>query len=103
MDIKFLYFSIIYLVISGCASSDNNSGNLSGKELFENNCAQCHGNDGRLCNSGATDLSLSNLSDEECKDRIKNGINTMPPMGEVLGSEKNVEAVVQYIKTLRKK
>jgi mono/diheme cytochrome c family protein len=86
---------------NGQANGNNSS--LSGKELYENNCTQCHGGDGKLGNSGATDLSMSVLSDDESKNRIKNGLNAMPPMAELLGSEANIDSVVQYIKTLRTK
>lgn len=78
-----------------------NANQITGKALYENNCIQCHGTDGKLGNSGATDLSKSVLSDEESKNRIRNGLNAMPPMAEVLGSESNIDSVVQYIKSFR--
>lgn len=95
-----LFFSTLILSCSSQSGQGNGSVS-SGKALYENNCAQCHGEDGKLGKSGATDLSMSNLTDNESKNRIKNGLNAMPPMAEVLGSEANIDSVVQYIKTFR--
>jgi cytochrome c6 len=97
--IVLLFFST--LIISCSSQNVEGNGSVSGKALYENNCAQCHGEDGKLGKSGATDLSMSNLTDNESKNRIKNGLNAMPPMAEVLGSEANIDSVVQYIKTFR--
>ena len=105
MVLKVVPFLSLFFCCLSCSSkeaSDGSNGNQSaGKTLYENNCIQCHGTDGKLGNSGATDLSMSVLSDEESKNRIKNGLNAMPPMAEVLGSEANVDSVVQYIKSFR--
>lgn len=106
MVLKNIPLILLVTFITSCSSSSvENSiviSKISGQELYEKNCAQCHGTDGKLGNSGATDLSMSVLSDEACKKRIKNGLNAMPPMAEVLGSEANIDSVVQYIKTFRK-
>ncbi len=98
--------SIAALTLSCSNQNGQSNGSVSsstGKTLYETNCAQCHGSDGKLGNSGATDLSVSVLSDDESKNRIKNGLNAMPPMAELLGSEANIDSVVQFIKTLRTK
>lgn len=105
MVLKFGSLVGLFVFCLSCSSKqdgDNASGTQSvGKTLYDNNCTQCHGSDGKLGNSGATDLSTSVLSDEESKKRIKNGRNAMPPMAEVLGSEANMDSVVNYIKTFR--
>lgn len=74
----------------------------SGKELFEQNCASCHGTDGKLGNSGAKDLTKSNLSDPEILKIIEEGKNGMPPMKGILETDENIVSVQEYIKKLRK-
>jgi mono/diheme cytochrome c family protein len=105
MVLKVVSFLSLFVCCLSCSSKEASEGaneNQSiGKKLYDNNCAQCHGSDGKLGNSGATDLSKSVLPDEESKKRIKNGRNAMPPMAEVLGSEANIDSVVQYIKSFR--
>ncbi|MFO1427791.1 MAG: cytochrome-c oxidase, cbb3-type subunit III [Steroidobacteraceae bacterium] len=74
-----------------------------GRNLFANNCAACHGSDGR----GAT--GFPNLTDADWKwggapeaieTSIRDGRNgVMTPWGEVLGA-KGVDDVVAYVLTL---
>jgi len=75
----------------------------TGRRLFGNNCAMCHGSDGR----GAT--GFPNLADDEwlwgsSYDQIMTSINNgrvgaMPPWGPVLGEE-GVTEVVAYVQQL---
>jgi len=96
------------LVASSCSSepkvSDSGSKEKEpqAKELFEQNCASCHGVDGKLGNSGAKDLTKSNLSDEEIVKIINEGKNGMPPMKGILETDQNISAVAEYVKKLRK-
>jgi len=76
--------------------------NKHGQKLFTENCAQCHGNDGKLGASGASDLSASVLNDPELTKVITKGRNAMPGMGPILGKKKSINAVVDYVKELRK-
>jgi mono/diheme cytochrome c family protein len=76
--------------------------NKAGQKLFTENCAQCHGNDGKLGASGASDLSSSTLADAELTKVITEGRNAMPGMGPILGNKKSINAVVEYVKELRK-
>ncbi len=76
--------------------------NKVGQKLFTENCAQCHGNDGKLGASGASDLSASVLDDPELTKVITKGRNAMPGMGPILGKKKSINAVVDYVKELRK-
>ena len=69
--------------------------------LYQNNCAKCHGDDGKMGLAGAKDLSVSVLSDEETKAIIKNGKNAMSGYGKSL-SDAEISALAEYIKTLRK-
>ncbi len=75
-----------------------------GQKLFLNNCAQCHGSDGR----GAK--GFPNLADDDWlwgsgPDAIKLAVlegrqGMMPPMGEALGSPEMVENVANYVLSL---
>ncbi|MBU3724896.1 MAG: cytochrome-c oxidase, cbb3-type subunit III [Burkholderiaceae bacterium] len=75
-----------------------------GQRIFLNNCAQCHGSDGR----GAK--GFPNLTDNDwlwgnTADAIKTSVlagrnGVMPPMGAALGSPENVENVANYVLSL---
>jgi cytochrome c oxidase cbb3-type subunit 3 len=75
-----------------------------GQKLFINNCAQCHGSDGR----GAK--GFPNLADDDwlwgdSPEAIKLAIlegrqGMMPPMGAALGSPEMVENVAHYVLSL---
>lgn len=73
-------------------------GKVDGKALFINECAKCHGNDGKLGAAGAADLSTSTLSAEEHAQIIKNGKNTMPKFDAL--TDEQVKALTDYIATL---
>lgn len=74
----------------------------NGAELYVQHCTVCHGSDGKLGVSGAKDLTVSTLPDNEIIKMIETGKNAMPPMKEPLGSDDHVKAVAEYIKSLRK-
>ncbi len=76
--------------------------NTAGQDLYTENCAQCHGNDGKMGASGASDLSASTLDGAELTKVITEGRNAMPGMGPILGKKKSINAVVDYVKELRK-
>lgn len=75
-----------------------------GQRLFANNCAGCHGSDGR------GSVGFPNLADnawlyggaaDTIKMSIMNGRNgNMPPMGAALGGEEGVKAVATYVLSL---
>ena len=75
-----------YLFVTSCNSGSVSSSKAetdippSGKELYLENCAVCHGEDGKMGASGAKDLTVSTLSDNEVLKRINEGKNGMPPM-----------------------
>jgi len=70
----------------------------NGKEIFEQKCSLCHGNDGKLAAGGAKNLSVTQLSHSGIVDIITNGKNTMAAYKETLTSEQ-IEAVASYIET----
>jgi cytochrome c oxidase cbb3-type subunit 3 len=75
-----------------------------GQRLFLNNCAQCHGSDGR------GSLGFPNLTDSEwmwggshdqIKETITNGRNgVMPPMAAAVGTADDVRNVAHYVLSL---
>ncbi|MFO0494334.1 MAG: c-type cytochrome [Flavobacteriia bacterium] len=107
---KLLFFSSI-LVLFSCSSKGSvkennelveNEEEFSGKELYLQQCALCHGEDGKLGASGAKDLSVSKLDAAGMRSIIMKGKNGMPPMQELLGSEENVRKVIEHIQKLKK-
>ncbi len=74
---------------------------IMGKQLFNSNCIICHGDDGKLGQAGAKDLSISKLSKEEIVSIVTTGRNSMPPYKKYFTPEE-IEAIADYVKTLRK-
>lgn len=75
-----------------------------GERMFMNYCAQCHGSDARG-NKGYPNLLdadwLYGGEPDAIKQTIMAGrIGMMPPMGAALGSDKDVEAVAHYVRSL---
>lgn len=75
-----------------------------GQRLFLNNCAQCHGSDGRGA-KGFPNLAdqdwLWGSSPEAIKISVLEGRQgVMPPMGAALGSPEAVENVAHYVLSL---
>jgi len=100
-------FGPIYAKFAAMSIPDiaNDAAALSiGQKLFVNNCAQCHGSDGR----GAK--GFPNLADDDwlwgnSPDAIKHAIvngrqGMMPAMGAALGSPEMVENVAHYVLSL---
>ncbi len=71
---------------------------INGNEIYQEKCALCHGNDGKLGMSGAKDITVTNLSHSDIVSLITNGKNTMPAFNSTLNSEQ-IEAVTNYIET----
>lgn len=72
-----------------------------GKLVYNSKCVNCHGGDGKLGLSGAKDLSITQLTAEQQKDLIRKGKTMMPPFGIEVLSDAQVDAVVQYVATLK--
>ena len=74
-------------------------GVVDGKALFINECAKCHGTDGKLGLVGSADLSLTKLSVEELSSVIKNGKGTMPKFDYL--TEAEIAGLTDYIAKLK--
>lgn len=72
-----------------------------GEELFNANCALCHGRKGDLGMNGAKDLTVTRLTRAEMITMVSNGKGAMMPYKNVL-TPKQIEAVVDHVRTLRK-
>ncbi|MEZ4776997.1 MAG: SirB2 family protein [Bacteroidia bacterium] len=72
-----------------------------GKALFERNCIVCHGAAGNMQGSGAKDLTISELDATAMKTLVLKGKNAMPAY-EKFYSAPEIDAVVQYVRTLKK-
>jgi cytochrome c551 len=109
MVLRYLPFSSIFFLLIACSSGNlkedaakKSAPKVAGEELFEMNCAICHGLDGTANVSGAKDLSVSQFSDTEIMTIIKNGKNGMPPVSEIATSKQKMQEIVEYVKGLRK-
>lgn len=83
---------------------------VSGKELFEKNCAKCHGSDGEAKTfrgkiTHARNLTTadfqSNTTDEQIADAIRTGPKAMPSFEKKLTADE-INLLVQYVRTLKK-
>lgn len=72
-----------------------------GKTVFNNSCVSCHGADGKLGLSGAKDLTITQLTAEQQKELIRHGKNAMPAYGIEVLTDEQVDAVTQYVATLK--
>jgi cytochrome c553 len=71
---------------------------MTGKEIFTEKCALCHGDNGKLGMSGAKDLSVTQLDHASIVTIITEGKNTMAAYKSSLSAEQ-IEAVASYIET----
>jgi len=101
MVLRLIAITAGFALLLSCGGITESNKTISGAELYQSNCASCHGGDGKLKAAGAKDLSISMMSDEECTLIIRNGRGGMRAFGNEL-SEAEIKAVVEHVKTLRK-
>ncbi len=86
-------------------SDPSNSGSVSSfsgaVEYFSANCSNCHGSDGKAQLSGAKDLSISVMSDEEIRNIISSGKGTMREYKSVLNPGQ-ISKMAEFVRSLRK-
>lgn len=109
MVLRLVVFIFGILLISSCTQGEVNTEKkddpnveVDGRLLYMNQCASCHGPKGNLGNSGSKDLSKTKLDEAQILKIIKKGKGTMPPFEYLLTTDKEREAVVQYVISLRK-
>lgn len=101
-----LSLSLLIACSSGSSNSSAPTGNseanlpLSGKKIYDTYCVACHGADGKMAFSGATDLSQSTLDLDTRILQITNGKGVMNAFKGIISSEE-IENVAVYIEELR--
>jgi mono/diheme cytochrome c family protein len=106
---NFLYFSSVFFLFS-CSNessisevSTENEPIREAKTLYVLHCETCHGMDGTKGTSNAANLQTSKLADAEVKSVILNGNDKgMMPYKTLITNEKEIDALVEYVKNLRK-
>jgi mono/diheme cytochrome c family protein len=100
------------IVVAACTTSSRAA---DAKALWDANCVQCHGKDGKADTKMGKTLSAKDLtdpavqsafSDAKATDSIKNGVKeggktTMKAFGGKL-SDDEIKALVAYVRTLKK-
>jgi mono/diheme cytochrome c family protein len=112
MVLRFLFLSILFGCVSCSTDSSDATKELSleenkpfteedAKNLYSLRCVSCHGEDGKLGMSGAKDLSVSKLTDDEIVEIIQAGKNAMPSFNSTIPEEQQ-KMLVPIVKSLRK-
>lgn len=98
---------LLSFFLFACQSESNSTAkpsepyvDMGGKAVYEMYCVACHGADGKMKFSGATDLSISQLDLETRKTQIKNGKGVMNAFKGIL-TDQEIENVAIYIEDLR--
>lgn len=84
----------VYHKRKGVAKDSTEVAATDGKGLFEQKCAMCHGNDGKLGLSGAKDLTATTMDITSIKEVILKGKNMMAP---VSVSEEEATSIAEYV------
>lgn len=87
----------VYSKRKGIAKTETSSSTTStndGAALYTQNCSLCHGGDGKLGASGASDISATHLDVAGIKDVILNGKGNMTP---IRVSEEHAEMIAEYV------
>lgn len=73
---------------------------IHGKALYDTQCVSCHGADGTLQMSGAKNLHLSKMTENQIVERINMGKMTMPPYDDFFTNHEK-KAISNYILSLQ--
>lgn len=76
--LSFLLITAAFGIAEMSAKKNEAKGGANTAELYVNNCGLCHGKDGKLGLSGASDISITQLSVDSITSIILNGRNLMP-------------------------
>ena len=71
------------------------------KIIYNENCVRCHGDHGDAMIGGAKNLKLTQLTDEQMKDIIKNGRPGTQMVGYKALTDDQLNGLVSYIETLK--
>ena len=102
-------FSVFLVAVSCSSGSDETTvvnetkplTQIEAHSVYMLNCASCHGEDGQLGASGAANLVASKMTEAQIKTTILKGNNKgMMPYEEIL-SPREVNALVEVVKSLQ--
>jgi len=91
--------SILLLTISASATAGDP---FKGREIYQQHCAGCHGDDGRGTQLGIPDFTRGQgllVSDLQLVETLRTGKNMMPAYQGMLSDQQLADAVT-YIRTL---
>jgi mono/diheme cytochrome c family protein len=99
--------------ITGAAIAQNATITPKVKDIYKMDCAICHGDNGNGKTDVATSLgvtlldytdpkSLSDKSDKDIFDMIRNGKDKMPPEDASRAKDADVHALVAYLRSMSK-
>lgn len=105
MVLRIVGILMVGLFIASCSSEVKEAEEMNsipdGRELYVQNCAACHGIDGKLGLSGAKDLTQTQLKEPAIYQLIEKGKGAMPPFTGML-NDADVRAIVEHISTFKK-
>jgi len=98
---------LLFIVMYSCSTEQDQEPLVGtpmekGEQLYQMNCARCHGTDGSKGASGAKNLKSSVMSKEQIYSIIQNGKGTMPAYKNTIKSDSSMIWLVEYVQTLRK-
>ncbi|MDX2002434.1 MAG: cytochrome c [Chitinophagales bacterium] len=99
--------TIVLGIMLSCGNSGNGhqptllKGNNKGKAVYQQYCKACHGDDGTLGLSGASNLMVSVLEQSEVVNVVTNGRRLMAPFKGII-NQQEIDSVAAYVMTLRK-
>ena len=99
MKTKAIVIVFSLLTVNMSFSAPNQT--YEGKDIYENNCAKCHGKDGSKKSFGVKSLQKSQLSSTETLEIITNGKGKMLSWKNNLTIQE-IKQVMEYIGTFRK-
>lgn len=83
------------------SNDGNDQQQVSGKEVYQQYCKNCHGADGAMELNNAANLATSEMAEEDMRNIIRNGKGMMMAYKNVLSGEE-IDSVIAYTKSLRK-
>jgi mono/diheme cytochrome c family protein len=111
MVLKVLFISFVLLqFFSACTSKSpekkleetSASKEINAKALYTLHCEACHGMDGTKGVSGAANLKVSKMTDNQIQSTIENGNEKgMMPFKDIIQSKTEIDALVIFVKSLR--
>lgn len=71
-----------------------------GAVIYQQNCAFCHGTDGKKMYRNAPDLTLSLLNEDAITQSVREGSKGKMPAYNLIISDENIAAVSKYVNSL---